>query len=135
MVPGYGRAAGSAISHHMDVDKIAFTGSTAVSENLCTVCLFCFGAFYLCLNELLYCSCASHIVAIGCQVGKLIQKAAGESNLKRVTLELGGKNPNIVFADCDCEFHCSLPDYFTFIFLNVTTSNPSKPLTSVKGQL
>uniref|UniRef100_A0A3P8PI06 aldehyde dehydrogenase (NAD(+)) n=1 Tax=Astatotilapia calliptera TaxID=8154 RepID=A0A3P8PI06_ASTCA len=37
-------------------------------------------------------------------VGKLIQKAAGESNLKRVTLELGGKNPNIVFADCDLEY-------------------------------
>lgn len=38
------------------------------------------------------------------QVGKLIKKAAGESNLKRVTLELGGKNPNIVFADSDCKF-------------------------------
>uniref|UniRef100_A0A8C5I404 aldehyde dehydrogenase (NAD(+)) n=1 Tax=Gouania willdenowi TaxID=441366 RepID=A0A8C5I404_GOUWI len=37
-------------------------------------------------------------------IGKLIQKAAGESNLKRVTLELGGKNPNIVFADCDLEY-------------------------------
>uniref|UniRef100_A0A4W6FYS1 aldehyde dehydrogenase (NAD(+)) n=1 Tax=Lates calcarifer TaxID=8187 RepID=A0A4W6FYS1_LATCA len=37
-------------------------------------------------------------------VGKLIQKAAGDSNLKRVTLELGGKNPNIVFADCDLEY-------------------------------
>ncbi|XP_020488724.1 aldehyde dehydrogenase 1A1 [Labrus bergylta] len=66
VVPGYGHTAGSAISHHMDIDKIAFTGSTAV--------------------------------------GKLIQKAAGDSNLKRVTLELGGKNPNIVFADCDLEY-------------------------------
>ncbi|XP_068994682.1 aldehyde dehydrogenase 1A1-like [Embiotoca jacksoni] len=65
VVPGYGQTAGCAISHHMDIDKVAFTGSTAV--------------------------------------GKLIQKAAGESNLKRVTLELGGKNPNIVFADCDLE--------------------------------
>lgn len=37
------------------------------------------------------------------QVGKLIQRAAGDTNLKRVTLELGGKNPNIVFADSDCE--------------------------------
>lgn len=31
VVPGYGQTAGSAISHHMDIDKIAFTGSTAVS--------------------------------------------------------------------------------------------------------
>lgn len=31
MLPGYGETAGSAISHHMDIDKIAFTGSTAVS--------------------------------------------------------------------------------------------------------
>ncbi|KAG7246256.1 hypothetical protein CRUP_010472, partial [Coryphaenoides rupestris] len=28
-------------------------------------------------------------------VGKLIQRAAGDTNLKRVTLELGGKNPII----------------------------------------
>uniref|UniRef100_A0A8C4GJL6 Aldehyde dehydrogenase 1 family member A1 n=1 Tax=Dicentrarchus labrax TaxID=13489 RepID=A0A8C4GJL6_DICLA len=66
VVPGYGQTAGCAISHHMDIDKVAFTGSTAV--------------------------------------GKLIQKAAGDSNLKRVTLELGGKNPNIVFADCDLQY-------------------------------
>ncbi|KAM7406148.1 hypothetical protein PAMP_000546 [Pampus punctatissimus] len=37
------------------------------------------------------------------EVGKLIQEAAGKSNLKRVTLELGGKNPNIIFADADLE--------------------------------
>ncbi|XP_029999889.1 retinal dehydrogenase 1 [Sphaeramia orbicularis] len=66
VVPGYGQTAGCAIAQHMDIDKVAFTGSTAV--------------------------------------GKLIQKAAGDSNLKRVTLELGGKNPIIVFADCDIEY-------------------------------
>src|SRR5208337_2966871 len=33
------------------------------------------------------------------EVGRLIMEAAARSNLKRVTLELGGKNPNIVFAD------------------------------------
>ena len=37
------------------------------------------------------------------EVGKIIQQAAGASNLKRVTLELGGKSPNIIFDDCDLE--------------------------------
>ncbi|MEJ1276542.1 hypothetical protein NN561_007448 [Cricetulus griseus] len=65
IVPGYGPTAGAAISSHMDIDKVAFTGST--------------------------------------QVGKLIKEAAGKSNLKRVTLELGGKSPCIVFADADLD--------------------------------
>lgn len=30
VVPGYGPTAGAAISNHMDVDKVAFTGSTEV---------------------------------------------------------------------------------------------------------
>ena len=34
------------------------------------------------------------------QVGRLLMRYAGESNLKRVSLELGGKSPQIVFADC-----------------------------------
>ncbi|KAF5925393.1 hypothetical protein HPG69_001838 [Diceros bicornis minor] len=38
------------------------------------------------------------------RVGKLIQEAAGRSNLKRVTLELGGKSPNIIFADADLDY-------------------------------
>ena len=33
-------------------------------------------------------------------VGRLLMRYAGESNLKRVSLELGGKSPQIVFADC-----------------------------------
>ncbi|RMC17946.1 hypothetical protein DUI87_04820 [Hirundo rustica rustica] len=65
IVPGFGPTAGAAISHHMDIDKVAFTGST--------------------------------------EVGKLIKEAAGKSNLKRVTLELGGKSPNIIFADADLD--------------------------------
>ncbi|XP_069622421.1 retinaldehyde dehydrogenase 3 [Ranitomeya imitator] len=65
IVPGYGPTTGSAISHHHDIDKVAFTGST--------------------------------------EVGKLVKEAASASNLKRVTLELGGKNPCIVFADADLE--------------------------------
>ncbi len=63
MIPGYGPTAGAAISEHMDVDKVAFTGST--------------------------------------EVGKIIQKAAASTNLKRVTLELGGKSPNIILADAE----------------------------------
>jgi aldehyde dehydrogenase (NAD+) len=65
VIPGYGETAGAALSEHMDVDKVAFTGST--------------------------------------EVGKLIMQAAAKSNLKRVTLELGGKSPNIVFADADLD--------------------------------
>jgi len=63
VVTGYGETAGAALAAHMDVDKIAFTGST--------------------------------------EVGKLIMQAAGRSNLKKISLELGGKSPNIVFADAD----------------------------------
>ncbi len=37
------------------------------------------------------------------EVGQLIMKTAAETNLKRVTLELGGKSPNIIFADADLE--------------------------------
>ena len=65
ILPGYGPTAGAAIARHMDVDKVAFTGST--------------------------------------EVGHLIMQAAAETNLKRVTLELGGKSPNIVFADADMD--------------------------------
>ncbi len=62
VVPGFGPEAGSPLALHMDVDCIAFTGST--------------------------------------KVGKQIHVMAGQSNLKRAWTELGGKSPNIVFADC-----------------------------------
>ena len=65
ILPGYGPTAGAAIANHMDIDKVAFTGSA--------------------------------------EVGRLILQAAGKSNLKRTSLELGGKSPNIVFADADME--------------------------------
>ena len=65
VVPGYGPTAGAALSGHMDVDKIAFTGETGT--------------------------------------GKIVMTAAANSNLKRVSLELGGKSPNIVFADADLD--------------------------------
>ena len=35
------------------------------------------------------------------QIGKIIQQAAGKSNLKNVTLELGGKSPHVILADAD----------------------------------
>jgi phenylacetaldehyde dehydrogenase len=62
VVPGFGQTAGAALAAHMDVDKVAFTGST--------------------------------------EVGKLITNAA-TGNLKKVSLELGGKSPNVVFDDAD----------------------------------
>lgn len=37
------------------------------------------------------------------EVGSLVMQAAAKSNLKRVSLELGGKSPNIVFADADLD--------------------------------
>ena len=43
-------------------------------------------------------------------MGQLVAADAATSNLKRVTLELGGKSPNIIFADCDSKLqlnHCS----------------------------
>ncbi|WP_079527838.1 aldehyde dehydrogenase family protein [Halobacillus hunanensis] len=63
-VPGYGETAGAAIVNHRDIDKLAFTGSTAV--------------------------------------GKSIMHKAAES-IKHVTLELGGKSPNIILEDADIE--------------------------------
>jgi acyl-CoA reductase-like NAD-dependent aldehyde dehydrogenase len=59
-----GPETGKAIVAHPGIDKIAFTGSTAV--------------------------------------GKEIMRGAANT-LKRVTLELGGKSPNIVFSDADID--------------------------------
>ena len=74
--------AGEALSRHMDVNKIAFTGSGVT--------------------------------------GRKIQIAAAESNLKRVSLELGGKSPNIIFSDVNCKsLEHALVVLFTCIsFLN-----------------
>ncbi len=62
VVPGFGETAGQALGRHMDVDLIAFTGST--------------------------------------EVGKLFLRYSGESNMKRLALECGGKSPHIVMQDC-----------------------------------
>lgn len=48
-------------------------------------------------------------------VGKLIMRAASES-LKRVTLELGGKSPNIFFADAD--FEAAIDGALFGVFIN-----------------
>lgn len=37
------------------------------------------------------------------RTGQIVMAAAAKSNLKRVSLELGGKSPNIVFADADLD--------------------------------
>lgn len=63
IVTGPGTPTGEAISGHMEIDKVSFTGSTAV--------------------------------------GRKIMTAAANSNLKKVSLELGGKSPNVIFADAD----------------------------------
>merc|ERR1711977_803356 len=65
IISGFGKTAGAAIASHMDIDKVAFTGSTVV--------------------------------------GRTILQAAAKSNLKKVTLELGGKSPNIVFNDANID--------------------------------
>jgi aldehyde dehydrogenase (NAD+) len=65
LVTGYGSTAGAAISSHMKIEKVAFTGSTLV--------------------------------------GRKVMEAAAKSNLKTVTLELGGKSPNIIFDDADLD--------------------------------
>ena len=61
VVPGFGPTAGGALGKHMDVDKLAFTGSG--------------------------------------EVGRYFLQYAAESNAKSVSLELGGKSPQIVLAD------------------------------------
>ena len=43
------------------------------------------------------------------EVGKIIQRSAADT-IKRVTLELGGKNPTIVLADADIESKDLYPD-------------------------
>lgn len=37
------------------------------------------------------------------EIGKVIMMASGQTNLKRTTLELGGKSPNVIFADADLD--------------------------------
>ncbi len=50
------------------------------------------------------------------EVGRLIVEAAAKSNLKKVTLELGGKSPNIILADADLK--AAIPGAASAIFFN-----------------
>ncbi len=50
-------------------------------------------------------------------VGRKLMIAAGQSNLKRVSLELGGKSPQIVFADCP-DFDAATEAAFWGVFYN-----------------
>jgi aldehyde dehydrogenase (NAD+) len=52
------------------------------------------------------------------EVGKIIMKTAAESNLKSVSLELGGKSPLVVFDDVDCECFVDLFSDFFVDFLS-----------------
>eukprot|EP00117_Sycon_ciliatum_P012519 scpid71559/ scgid13556/ Aldehyde dehydrogenase, mitochondrial; ALDH class 2; ALDH-E2; ALDH1 len=49
------------------------------------------------------------------EVGHNIMQAAGKTNLKNVTLELGGKSPNIIFADADLD-HAVETAHFALFF-------------------
>lgn len=50
-------------------------------------------------------------------VGKKIQEAAARSNLKKATLELGGKSPALVFADAPMEVAIGGYVYFAESFI------------------
>ncbi|XP_012259114.1 aldehyde dehydrogenase, mitochondrial [Athalia rosae] len=49
------------------------------------------------------------------EVGKLIQQGSGTGKLKRTTLELGGKSPNIIFKDADLD-HAVESAHFALFF-------------------
>jgi phenylacetaldehyde dehydrogenase len=49
------------------------------------------------------------------EVGKRLAKASGDTNLKKLTLELGGKSPQIVLDDADVDaaiLGCALPVFY-----------------------
>jgi gamma-glutamyl-gamma-aminobutyraldehyde dehydrogenase len=50
-------------------------------------------------------------------VGRRLMSYSGESNLKRVSLELGGKSPQIIFADCP-DFEAAAQAAFWGVFYN-----------------
>jgi aldehyde dehydrogenase (NAD+) len=65
LVTGPGGSLGDALVRHPAVDKVAFTGSTAVGQSIIR---------------------------------------SGAATMKHTTMELGGKSPNIIFADADLDY-------------------------------
>ncbi|XP_038066163.1 retinal dehydrogenase 1-like [Patiria miniata] len=49
------------------------------------------------------------------EVGRIIQRAGANSNLKKIHLELGGKSPNVVFADCDLDYAVETSHWGVFL--------------------
>jgi len=49
------------------------------------------------------------------EVGHLIMEASGKTNLKRVSLELGGKSPLVIFPDCDLEEAVTVAHEFVMV--------------------
>ena len=52
------------------------------------------------------------------QVGHIVSVAAAKTNLRRVSMELGGKSPSVVFADADLE-HAVETAHFGLFFNQV----------------
>src|SRR5246500_4549897 len=67
------------------------------------------------------------------EVGKLIMRNAAETNLKRVTLELGGKSPNIVFADSDLDKAIEGSHFALFFNQGQCCCAGSRPFVEEKG--
>lgn len=82
VVTGYGNTAGNAITTHMKIDK--------VRPHL----IYMIGQVQTALQVAFTGSTL---------VGRKVMEAVAKSNLKNVTLELGGKSPTIVFNDADME--------------------------------
>jgi aldehyde dehydrogenase (NAD+) len=49
------------------------------------------------------------------EVGRAIVAASGESNLKKITLELGGKSPVVIFDDANLDLATAVASFGTFI--------------------